>query len=628
VTYLICFVALALLLPVILMRLIFLAPTGLGCFFYYSNVFSDFFVKRFSLRRGLAEFSMFVSGLILFIICPGSFWIACIPAVSILLFLEVLLRAEERKILTSVYAQMDSQKVKSDSEQKGPKSTGRLPGPAAHPNLIFSLTGPFLERLPHYDLGDIACGRIIELEILVGNHSTVPCQIPIFFHISYDSGVSVEQLFENEIAPLGSGEVFSGKLRVMALSQGPGGSIRLFITGGHRATSLIVQYRSVFECKGSPIAKAAIVRYPGACRSAFAWRGDMDLYDTSTLQSIDGISHTLGLASRYRFPQTMYLSARLSLDIEEARQFSEYFGVDRGHEQIPDFISWLRENVKLRHRMTYPFQVDKPYAMELGNHMFLHYGTDCAAAPGNNWKLEAKMGDGNYEWLGSDHSSFAEQRDNALAARKLFEKHFGFTPKSWATPDSANDAFTPAAMEAAGCQVLSDSDSKHRHNVLLQPPPHHPKGTGAVELTKRYPGDPEDIYHLGMLVYWIHRAHRRGIPVIFMCHQHMRQFSGYSCTRFTEYLLRYVLTRFNGDLHINTVYGIGIYWNEVFSPKNRAVFIENKGPVLIVRNKGDVNLSNVPVDISYEGGQQATFLIDLPPESSFQIDSMGNIKKL
>ncbi len=82
------------------------------------------------------------------------------------------------------------------------------------------------------------------------------------------------------------------------------------------------------------------------------------------------------------------------------------------------------------------------------------------------------MGAGNYPWLGEDRSSLAEQRDNAIEARRWCEKAFDYTPKSWAMPDRTRDEHTPAAMEAAGCEVLSDSDIRTVHNVLLQPPPH------------------------------------------------------------------------------------------------------------------------------------------------------------
>ena len=618
-TILLYMIAIGLVMPAFCVRLIFLAPTRLGAINYYSNVFSDFCVKRLNLPRGMVEIGLLLVGVLLMSLTGTQSWAGGIVILGAVAGLELGIHFQERRILDAVYAHWDTRQPESDYRSF-------LPGP--HPELTINLVGPFVSRWPRYDLGDIVVGRVIELEIIIGNHSIVPAQVPTVVDIQGTRHLAAEPLFDTEILPQASGNVFLGTVRLTAQGADGPGHVDISVSCGDRKTVLVVGYRSIFDREAAKVVKAEITRYPGASRSAFAWRGDMDLYDRSMFQSIEGLTETLKLAARYRFPQTMYLSTRLTLVPQEAREFYRHFGVERGQEQILEFISWFRDHVELRHQIAYPFDFNKPYAMELGNHGHLHYGTDAAAAPGNGWKYGAKMGDGDYEWLGADKSSFAEQRDNALAARRLCEAHFGFTPKSWAMPDSTNDAYTPAAMEAAGCQVLSDSDSKLRDNVLFQPPPHHPEGTDVVELTKRYPGDPQHIFHLAMIRYWIHQTHRRGIPVIFMCHQHMRQFSGHSCTRFTEYILRYVLSRFNGDLHINTVYGVGIYWNEVFSPKNRTVYVERQGETVIVRNTGGVDLSAVPVDIFYQGGRRATVLPDLPPGSSFKIFTDGRIEKL
>ena len=612
-------IAIGLVLPAICVRLTFLAPTRLGAINYYSNVFSDFCVKRLNLPRGMVEIGLLLVGVLLMSFTGTQSWVGGIVILGVVAGLELSIRFQEQHILDTVYAHWDTR-------QPEPKYRSFLPGP--HPDLIVNLQGPFVSRWPHYDLGDIVVGRVIELGILIGNHSIVPAQVPTVVDIQGTRHFAVEPLFDAEIPPQASGNVFRGGVRLTAQEVSGPGRVHISVSCGDRKTGLVVRYRSIFAREAAKVVRGEISRYPGASRAAFAWRGDMDLYDRSMFQSIEGLTQTLNLAARYRFPQTMFLSTRLTLVPQEAREFHHHFGVDRGQEEIPQFVSWFRDHVELRHQLAYPIDSDKPYAMELGNHGHLHYGTDSAAAPGNGWRYGARMGGGDYDWLGADKSSFAEQRDNALAARRLCEEHFDFTPKSWAMPDSTNDAYTPAAMEAAGCQVLSDSDTKQVHNVLLQPPPHHPEGTNVVELTKRYPGDPQHIFHVAMIRYWIHQAHRRGIPVIFMCHQHMRQFSGHSCTRFTEYVLRYVLSRFNGDLHINTVYGVGIYWNELFSPKNRTVYVECQGNGVIVRNTGQVDLSAVPVDISYQGGRQATVLVDLPPGSSFRILAGGKVEKL
>jgi hypothetical protein len=178
-------------------------------------------------------------------------------------------------------------------------------------------------------------------------------------------------------------------------------------------------------------------------------------------------------------------------------------------------------------------------------------------------------------------------------------------------------------MEAAGCEVLSDSNVRARHNVLLQPPPHHPNGTSSVELTKRYPGDPQHVYHVAMILFWIHRAHRKGIPVVFMCHQHLRQFDGYACARFTEYILRYALSEFNGDLYVNTVYGIGKYWREVLSPKTKRLEIVAKGDSIHVRNNSDFDLVDLPLDVTSTEGHTFTLLINVTAQSEICLTSLG-----
>jgi hypothetical protein len=145
-----------------------------------------------------------------------------------------------------------------------------------------------------------------------------------------------------------------------------------------------------------------------------------------------------------------------------------------------------------------------------------------------------------------------------------------------------------------------------------------------VELTKRYPGDPQHIYHVAMNLFWIHRAHRRGIPVVFMCHQHLRQFDGYACARFTEYTLRYTLEKFRGDLHINTVFGIGKYWREVLSPKTRRVSVAVEKKSVRIRNGSDFNLVEAPLDVTLSDGRRFTVLASVPAGGEISVQPDGN----
>ncbi len=600
----------ALLAPVIAVRLIFLAPGRLGWINCLANVFSEFFVKKVHWSRIAMEALLGLLGLVL-LRFGGLAWSWVLLGGIVLLGLELYVRMVERELLATTYTQADPIGLQRANLVTTRGLALGYPTPSTHPELTTNLVGPFVERMPAYNLGTLVVGRRFEMRLLIGNHTTVPTQTAIRVRTTSPTSLVCEQEFGELVPRLKPGEVHELKQQWKVDSQAGASAIGFEIEWGHLSRRLNVSFDACVPADGLHVAQATITRYPGACRSAFAWRGDMDLYDESTLQSIEGLEVTFGLATRYRMPQTMYLSTRLSLDQKAAEGWANHYGCDRGAGRIPVFIDWMQANVDLRHECAYPFRSAKRFVIELGNHGHLHFGTDTAGASENGWKPKAKMGAGVYPWMGEDRSSFGEQRDNAMQARRLCEQLFGYMPKSWAMPDRTNDRYTAAAMEAVGCEVLSDSDVRTQHNVILQPPPHHPYGTLAVELTKRYPGDPEHIFHVAMNLFWIHRAHRKGIPVVFMCHQHMRQFDGYACTRFTEYTLRYALSRFQGDLHINTVFGIGKYWREVLSPKTRRVNVELEGDEIRILNRSDYALAEAPVDITLTGGQRLTVLLNL-----------------
>ena len=612
-----------LLLPVIAVRLIFLIPGRLGWINYLANVFSEFFVKKIRWSRMAVEIVLALLGMVMLHFACSS-WSISLLALALLLGLELYASKIERHLLTTAYTPIDPIGLRHATPETTRGLAGGYPTPSTQPELTINLVGPFIERMPRYELGLLLVGRRFELRLIIGNHTIVPTQTGIRVRVEAPDALACEKSFGEMVDRLTSSEVHELKQIWTVRSAAPAGKIRFIIEWGHFRRELVILFTGCAAVNIVGIAKAAITRYPGGCRSAFAWRGDMDLYDDSTLQSIEGLEVTLGLAARYRIPQTMYLSTRLSLDEVAARQWAEHYGADRGAARIPEFIKWMQNNVELRHECGYPFITGKRFLMELGNHGHLHFGTDTAGAAENGWKLKARMGAGVYPWLGSDRSSFGEQRDNALETRRLFEKHFSYTPKSWAMPNRTNDRFTAAAMEAAGCEVLSDSNVRTQHNVLLQPPPHHPHGTTAVELTKRYPGDPQHIYHVAMNLFWIHRAHRRGIPVVFMCHQHLRQFDGYACTRFTESTLRYALERFHGDLHINTVFGIGKYWREVLSSKTRRVRVAVEINSVRIRNESDFNLVEAPLDVELSDGRRFTVLVTVPAGGEIRVQTNGN----
>lgn len=601
-------------------RTIWLAPTRGGWIFYCANIIGEIGPKKLKIRRTFFDAGIALTGVVLIAIAGTPLHIL-LGIIVLLLGLTVYLQNQERRLLDAVWTRMDRfGPLPTDPEKMRGLAKG-YPSPSTHPALTVNLIGPFVARVPHLNLGTLTAGRCFDLEVLIGNHALTPTQTSIRLKIEVPSCLQIEGEVERLLTPLYPGQVHRVPISFRAAGTTPHSWLQIEVLWCDAVITRRVEIKSILP-ETPQIQNAVIRRYPGACSSAFAWRGDMDLYDTSTFQSIEGLEKTFGLAARYRIPQTMYLSTRLSLDEAEARAWAEHYGIDRGAGEIPRFIRWIGDRVTLCLRAEYPFESNKPYLIELGNHGHLHFGTSTAAAAENNWRPNSRMGAGDYPWLSDEKDSFHEQRDNALETRRWCEKLFGFTPRSWAMPDRTRDKHTAAAMEAAGCEVLSDSDVRTRDNVLGQPRPHFSKGSGAVELTKRYPGDPQHLFHYWMNLFWVHRAHRLGIPMIFMCHQHMRLFDGWACTRLTEGILRYVLHNFSGDLWINTVYGIGIYWRDVLSDR-AAIKVSLDRGIVTIRNNAKTAYYKVPVDLELEGGRATTLLVDLMPEKEVRLDSRG-----
>ena len=604
-------------------RMLFMAPTPFGGTVYFVNVIQDMLEKRLGLSRVAVDSFMLTCALIGCIGLGPAAPLVAFSIVSVLALLQLYVNQREISILTSAYSIVE---WKSHVDPNKPRPTGHpegIPSPSAEGILTCSMIGPFLRRMPQYDLGDLIVGRRLAIRVVVANHSKVALQAPIDVNTACPEGLKLRSEGSIRLRPLTSGEFDTFEIELAAESPCQG---ELVVNIGTLWQSH--QLRVRFRITSNSLTEINLAKphgFPGACRSAFAWRGDMDLYDIATFQSIEGLESTLSMAARYRMPQTMYLSSRLTLDHDQARDYYQHYGVTRGEDEIPHFIEWMQKNVEFGHDIRYPFNFERPYAMELGNHGHLHYGTDAAASADNEWKFCARMGDGKYPWTLDAESSLEEQRDNALETRRTFERLFDYTPKSWAMPDRTSDKNTPRAMELAGCEVLSDSNVRTVHNVVYQPKPHHPIDTAAVELTKRYPGDPQHAYHVAMNLFWIHRAHRLGIPVVFMGHQHLNQFVGTSCIRMTESIVRHVLDSFNGDLHVNTVFGIGAYWKDVFSPIHRCVQLQVNGRCLEITNEGERDHKDFSVLISLSNGEQMVYLLDLAAKSSVTLSLDGSL---
>lgn len=575
---------------VALARLFCLARWRVGWAMYLANVAWEIFPKKIGIGRFPLEAAAAVLGLGL-LQAGGAPWGVTVAAGAVLLGLELSNRRWAKVLLAD-----------------------EVP-----PGLVLTLEAPFVERLPRYRLGVLAAKRPFEIGLTISNPMKTSTTTEVKVRMDAPENWQAAPSRDQCLGPIPSGGIGQWTWTLHP-DASPFGALEVIVECGREIHRLRIVHDGCRPIGAAQITQAAVSRYPGGRRCAFAWRGDMDLYDTLTWQSIEGLETTLGLAARYAFPQTMCLSTRLAFDEAAARAWAAHDGRDHGAAEIPRFIGWLRDKVELRHAWAYPMRSSRPYGMELGNHGHLHYDTATSAAPENGWKSHARMGAGKYPWVGDDASSFGEQRDNILEAARWCRNLLDYTPRSWAKPGRCNDADTARAAEAAGCEVLSGSDIRARDNVLFQPPPHHPGGTRAVELTTRHPCDPQHVHHYAMLLFWLHRTKRLGLPMVYMCHQHMRQFEGKACTRFTEQVLRRVLLDFHGEFCIDTLFGVGKYWREVLSPVTRRVTVAREGGRLFVENRSDMDFERVPVDLELADGGRSTVLVSVRSGEKITLD--------
>lgn len=602
-------------------RLPWLARHSVGWVMYLANVVLETAEKRLPVTRGLAECLLVAVGCALLWQASGAVWLALAVFVGYgFLVMASLLR--ERRIINDVYAIAEPAGLRSATSR-----SKASPAPGLHPVLSLNLEGPFISRTPELALGILPAGRTLRLILLVGNHSRVPSQAAAQVQLVGPDNWIDQDRSSAALPALQPGQVERLEWTLTPTPGDAAGELLITVSAGRFAQTLVVRHHGCREIQPQEVQRVSITRYPGARRAAFCWRGDMDLYDTASFQDIAGLEDAFGLGARYAMAQTMYLSTRLSLDQAEADQWANHYGVDRGAEHIPAFIDWMNKQVDLRHSAPWPVASERPYVIELGNHGHLHYDTDTSGHPGNDWKAGACPGGGTYPWSRGNGSSLDDQRDNIREATRWCEEKLGFKPRSWAKPGRGNDEFTPLAVEEAGMEVATGSDIRPRDNVLRQPPPHFPKDTQLLELTARYPSDPQHTLHAAMLEFWLCRGHRLGLPVIFLVHQHMRQFDGVVCSRLTEHLLDRVVRHFDGDFYIDTVYGIGRYWLDVLSGDRSRVQVEGDGANRRVVNKADRAIDNIPVDVKLRTGECLTRLVSLNAGESVSLASLLGVQE-
>ena len=602
----------------VISKLFFLAPTKAGRIFMLTNVVYETLFKKLGWQRWPID----LATVILLVPC---WWVVAGPVAGLIFALVYTVAwgyafNEECEILRCNPSHWDEHFKKMGQG---------IVFPLHHPRYILMLKGPVWDRGKQYDLGDWPVGHDADFTLMILNPSILRPQFPLEVDVACKSGsIEIERHFSNTIKAPKPGEYASAPFSIQAGSiVAHNIQIRVKVKAGYHVFSESLMIRSIFDAAEFPPENAAINRWKGGASAAFGWRGDMDLYDPMSFQSVEGMRHTLELCRRYRIASTLYLSGRLSLLKDEHEKYCRHLGVDRDTPGIDRFIRFMKEEVAMAPAIDFPYQTEKEYALEVGNHMFLHYGTNAAIDPGNNWKMNAWMGDGTYPWQSQDKGSFAEQRDNARHNVAVIKEKLGVEIRSWGVPGRVYDNHTPQAVEAAGMEVGSDTDASAWTNVMELPPPHHPAGTDRlVELTKKYPGDPDNAYKVATLKYWMALARRTRRTFIFMAHHHLLRYESVAGSHCAEAVLRHAMEGCKGDFYISTLTGIGRYWERVLCTQHRWVSVSFESDMIMVANKGDEPLENIPVEISFADNKQLLVLVNVPPKGTSKTQiTQGNV---
>ena len=592
-----------------LSKCFFLSAYRVGWVMMFANVIYETLFKKFKWNRGCIDAVILPGLTLLWFLIAGPVWAMAMSLVMSMAWI-VTLRIDQRW-RTGEIAHQDS------------RYTGRVPIPV--PRMVVNIRGPILERNKILELGDWPVGSSESFEILILNPSSIVPQFPMEVTVETDSPgvkVTMDGSFKGICPDPAQYQTIPFKITSTERSKEP---VMITVRVSHCDTVWIrkLRLRSVFSLDGASIQSAQIRRWKGGARAGFAWRGDQDLYDPATFQSEQGLRHALGLSYRFRLPSTLYISGALSLNQDGHKAFCDHFGWDRRTEEIPGFIKFLCDKVTLQNELEFPMDPDRKFAMEIGNHMYVHLGTHTGAAEGNNWKSHAWIGDGRYPWQQEgDADSFTEQRDNAIKNAEEILETLGVKVTSWGVPGRTCDSQTSKAVEAAGIEFGTDTNASAFINVFHLVPPHHPEGCEKlVEITKKYPGDPDNAWKIAMLKYWAQAARRREQVFLLMAHHHLLLYEGCACTNMLNEFFYYILGDCQGDYYIATVSSLGKYWQSVMSPKNKCIYVTvSDDNTVTVENKGREKLEELPLEIKLNDGREFMRLVDVDPGQSVQVN--------
>ena len=138
-----------------------------------------------------------------------------------------------------------------------------------------------------------------------------------------------------------------------------------------------LRVRSILARGKVAVRGAEIVRWKNGPAAHLSGGGDQDLYDPATGRSTEGLRYTLGVARRFPHAEQSDAIGAPQSGPRRTPGVLRAFRVgpqDRGN---PGMIRFLRDDVDKALEQEWPTPSARPYAAEIGNHFYLHYGAAC-----------------------------------------------------------------------------------------------------------------------------------------------------------------------------------------------------------------------------------------------------------
>ena len=500
-------------------------------------------------------------------------------------------------------------------------------------------------NVEYLDLGDRPVGVPVNIEVYIHNLGATRIR-GNKLNISFDRNFFALDYLELEAFALESSELLQKPLTIIPRKLTDWQKrITFILTNDNLNHSNRIRrdlkVRSIFDPTKSPLKGAVLGKWKYSSQTAFVWRGDADWCIPASRQTAKrnkhGLEHSIALMRRYHIPSTLAISGRLGLCQSEWLQYVKHYNYPYEESEIDLFIRKLNSSFSFHYQLEYPSITDNRTAIELANHMYLHYYNEFSACADNNWLEGATPNQFRYPWERSNpKTSLSEQRDNCTRNQELVKSILNFEPKSYASPYNGSDPYTANAIEEAGISASSAATSGYQspdqypwwHHMPVVPQvsqaigisrsfrdPFHPSGCEHLVECGYVEGDPLRVTDYLRLMLILRAALNRGSHVVLLTHH--QRLGVAEIRMYFERFIRNLVQHSASAVWVTSLFSLGDWWERIRCPKHKSISLdarsnENK---IVVRN-GSSRIDGVPIIASFEHGKTCAFVVDLDEMAS------------